>query len=144
MGYEVRLHIGTTSSFTDLEYDMTHGRSMLGVVQVDLSKPGNDECGKLLSAALKAQKKNLADNPDTEPKRGFYASDGDTLITEDAYGDPVSPVDVDALIRALEADLDTTDYGGKGYRRFELALSILKVMKDRWPNETLTVLTYGH
>ena len=59
MGYEVRLHIGTTSSFTDLEYDMTHGRSMLGVVQVDLSKPGNDECGKLLSAAIQAQKKNL-------------------------------------------------------------------------------------
>jgi hypothetical protein len=140
MGYESRLYLALPSSMawdvhkTDDEGHWTPevtGRkaySVQVVAMVDLSKAGYDNAtGLLLAASREAEKARLAASTEEAPVHGYglYVS-GDVFDDHDKYGDPIAPVDLDALLQALATDLYGPD---GGYRRFAIALDLLTSWK---------------
>lgn len=68
----------------------------------------------------------------------IYADDGDTLITEDLYGDPLTEIPVPDAIRILEEAAARDDY-----RRYAPCIQMLKGFDPKkWHN--LVVLHYGY
>lgn len=68
----------------------------------------------------------------------IYAADGDTLITEDLYGDPLTEIPVPDAIRILEEAAALDDY-----RRSAPCIQLLKGFDlKQWHN--LVVLHYGY
>lgn len=122
MGYESRLIIGHRAQFT-----RDGPPQVLEVVDItlDLSKAGGSSTatGRLLDEARRGG--------DVVTIRGQCASDcdkceeSDCEIAEDCYGDPLTLVDRDALIAALEQDQVVDPY-----RRFSLALAVLREFRD--------------
>ena len=73
----------------------------------------------------------------------FYADDGNTQITEDRYGKPLTESDIETVIDILEKDVAK----GECYRRILPLLSTLKMLeKQRKENiwDNIVVLHYGH
>ena len=73
----------------------------------------------------------------------FYADDGNTQITEDRYGKPLTESDIKTVIDILENDVAK----GECYRRILPLLSTLKVLEEQrkesiW--DDIVVLHYGH
>lgn len=123
MGYETRLYTGQ-------EYPMVEGFDKVptvGVIaMVDLSKAGcNTNTGKFLAEARKS-----------DEHFAFYAEDGDTLITEDRYGEKLTAVDIAGLVEAMEKD-QAEDYD---YRRYALAIPVLRCFLEHpgWVNDKFT------
>ena len=68
----------------------------------------------------------------------IYASDGNTHITEDLYGDPLTEIPVTEAIRILEEAAARDNY-----RRFSPCIQLLKGFdQKRW--DALVVLHYGY
>jgi len=129
MGYETRLHIGYAS---DIEAFKHEGRTYLfEVARVDLSKAGyTTQTGQVLDQARQEATETFF----------WYGDDGNGRVTEDAYGDPLTPVPWDALVSAMRADQQR-----EPYRRFTVALSLLTGFKpDEWWDQHPVVVQYGH
>lgn len=138
MGYEVELVIGTPHFHTG---GGEIGRVSTTIATYDLSKPGG-AVSRLIYDSIQRCK-----NGETQ-RFAFFGSDGNTLVYEDRYGDPLSQVPLQELIRALHAELASDDYT-YGYRRYVGALALLETFADprHWPTgvvETIVVLTFGH
>jgi hypothetical protein len=127
MGYEVDLYLGEVSDFSVLDDKGIKWFSVCSMI--DLSKPGYS------SNIIKVK---------GEVPVYFYGTDGNTKITEDRYGEKLMAVKAQTLLDALEKDFKESkkDYGGKGYRRFEMAVDLLKVFIKRF-NNPMAVL-FGH
>jgi hypothetical protein len=126
MGYEVKLIVGEV-----LSYDPDAVKTLLEICRVDLCKPGyGSHTGQYLHVSRKAATEHFQ----------FFADNGNDLISEDAYGEPLPAVDIDGLITAMEAD-QVED----AYRRFSLALAMLRELRT-WDQEPirLKVIQYGH
>jgi len=124
MGYESKLYLCDGS---DLHPKSGNGKTWAQVIAiVDLCVCGREsETAELIQASH-------------ESKWFVYSDDGDTPILEDPYGDPLKAVDADLLIEAMDRD-NRKEY----YRRFELALAMLKVCRERF-GERFIVLHFGH
>ena len=69
----------------------------------------------------------------------FYADDGNTLVTEDCYGDSIGELTISEMIKIIE-EKQTDD---PGYRRWKPCLALLKSFdENEW--EGLAVLHYGY
>ena len=126
MGYETELLIGkdTGQSFGD------EGTYFQIYAHVDMCKMGNSSLFDL----------PWVNNTPEKNKWYFYpvCGDGETMVTEDCYGELLRPVPITDAIHALEKDIDNNDY-----RRFKWALALLKTMQEDSP-EGLSVLMYGY
>ena len=72
----------------------------------------------------------------------FYADDGNTMVLEDKYDNPLTETTIDKMITVLE-EAKRKEYGC--YRRISPLLSTLYVLqeeKDKWSE--LAVLHYGY
>lgn len=127
MGYETQLLIGhdTGNSFSGT------GIFFMVYATIDLCKLGN-------SALFDLPWENKT--PD-EASWYWYppTSDGNTIVSEDPYGDIPQPVPIADVISALEEDVANDDY-----RRLHWALGMLKAMQAEARGEELSVLLWGH
>lgn len=72
----------------------------------------------------------------------FYADDGDTMVLEDRYNDPLTETTVDKMVEILEK-AKTGEYGF--HRRITPLLSTLKALQEeRYKWGELAVLHYGY
>lgn len=126
MGYETQLIVGkdTGNSYSDGGiYFMVHAH-------VDMCKMGDSALFNLPWV-----------NKTPEKEKWYFYSpmgDGDTIVTEDRYGDMPRPVPIADVINTLREDVTKSDY-----RRFKWALALLEAMEKDSP-EGLSVLLWGY
>lgn len=123
MGYEVEMYVGTVSSYGG---GLRHF-SIVGYV--DLCKPEYDsEVGK------------LSKNPEVGDEYiCFYGTDGNTKITEDAYGKSLKAINPEYILEALQLDKKT------GYRGFDIAYALLEsIMSNFSKDENIKVVLFGY
>ena len=135
MGYETRLYIGRLDSRAqdEMDYDFAPPiktgkleRCFSNYAMIDMCKIGHLE--SLSNSGI------LKDN-----EHAFlYASDGDTHITEDSYGDPLKVARIEDVINELKELVDNSEY-----RRYEWALVLMQTMVET-SGEELFVLSEGH
>ena len=123
MGYEVRLF--AVERLTDFD---DGGPAFASVVaEIDLCKIGDGKMSDLHTASTPLK-----------PRAYVYGLDGDTQFKLDRYDKPLSVMEVDDVIKAIEHDNKT-----EKYRRFTMALAMLKVFRKEFGKEA-KVLGYGH
>jgi len=127
MGYETELVVG---KLTDHKFGHETAHWFKVYAVVDMCKMGYDTLVATLDAHLPKG---------SEPAVYWYAptGDGNTMITEDSYGDMPKPLPIKTVVEALEKDMENEDY-----RRFKWALALLKSMED--DPEGLSVLMWGY
>lgn len=119
MGYESKLYVIDKSDIFDAN------KMRFGVVVASF-----DLC-KVHSVAT-----DVRHYPKTDAY--FYSNDGNTIITEDLYGKPLTEVPVPDMIQILERAANDGHY-----RRFKPCIQMLKGFDlSEWGN--LVVLHYGH
>ena len=75
----------------------------------------------------------------------IYHSDHNHEDFSDCYGDNLLRATVDEMIEALERDIaEDILKGEKPYRRFTIALGVLKEAIDGFDKKRLTCILYGH
>lgn len=149
MGYEIKLVIGQLTPAAAPEsalakHELKYGRSLIEVARLDLSKIGSGPLGTLIDEAIKDQKVRQGEGA---AKVGFYAEDGDTLVTEDRYGDPVTPVLLQGILEALVQEIEASILADETpYRRFVIAQALIEKILDTFHNSAseLVALTFGH
>jgi len=121
----------------------------LVVATVDLCGVGG-QVGAVLDAAIRAEKDRIAEDPNTYGF-GFYYDDGNTFTVKDRYDDPVAPVDLMVLRKALRAEIEESrEAGERPYRRYTVALALIEefVNIQSWPDHngypSITCLHFGH
>lgn len=75
----------------------------------------------------------------------FYSDDGNTKVTEDKCGQPLTESPIGPIIDILEREVEDKKFFGDCYRRVKPALAMLKSFADnimQWDN--LKVLQYKH
>ncbi len=71
----------------------------------------------------------------------FYADDGNTLVTEDCYGDTLGELTVDEVIKLIEQQQATCPE----YRRWNPCLTMLRSFsREQYKWHNLAVLHFGH
>lgn len=157
MGYESKIYLALPSTWaSDVHvHDQDNrwtpevtGRKALScqiVAMVDLSKAGDGPVSTVIRQGIDAEKDRLATQTEDGalvPGYGLYIS-GDEFADRDPYDDPVSPLNLDALIDALDVE-----YALSAYRRFGLARQVLRAWRDLLGDfggpEHTVVLHYGH
>lgn len=125
MGYESKFIVGDKSSQV---YD---GKTWVQVYATfDVSKMGYD------SKSMKV----VSDTPLPADERFFfYADDGNTMITEDRYDEPLKSIDYNELLLALRQDEKADPY-----RRFGPFIAFLETIISEHKFSNLIVLHYGH
>ncbi len=127
MGYETTLLIGTDTgqTFEDYTYFLVYAA-------IDMGKMSH-------SHLLLLPRANHT--PEVQKWEFFpMAGDGDEATREDRYGELPQPIPIEAVIRALQKDVDKDKY-----RPAERALAMAKSFIDtKTPNETISVILYGH
>ena len=132
MGYESKLIMGLVNE------DYASGGSWyVNIVgQIDLSNAGSAPVGQLISESIKAEKARIG------TPYGAYVNNGDNMETTDRYGDPLAPIDPQALLDAIVCD-------DPEYRRFALAHRFVSGWVELAPMFTggssrQVLLHYGH
>ena len=118
MGYEIRLFA--------VERVSEDGYASV-VADIDLCKIGQGNLADLLHQSTPKK-----------PKAYVFGLDGNRRFKKDRYDAPLSIMEVDDVIKAIEADNQR-----EPYRRFELALATLKAFKIGF-GEDAKILGYGH
>ena len=123
MGYESKLYIVERGTLKD-DDGMTYAHV---IAMFDMSKMGY----------------HFVDVFEKKTDLYFYASDGNTRIVEDMYGDPITEATVEDVIDVLEEAVEN----GDDYRRIFPLLAALKTIYEqqtdgRWGE--LAVLHYGY
>lgn len=115
-----RLHVG---------FEIFQAKTMMVVFMVDLCKASYGAMGEVIASGHK--------------KDGvygcFYASDGNSLIAMDRYGEHMSFVPAKDVLVAMKMDNSAEEY-----RRFTIAIGALKAAIKTFPGEQLQVLFFGH
>lgn len=147
MGYEMQLVIGHLTGFdpqteATLAYEMKYGRSLIEIARLDLSVIGTSHLGSLIRKRIQGQKVLVGEG---YPRVGFYASDGATLIMEDKYGDPVTPITLTEILEATEQEIRYAESTGQDpYRRLRTLQVLASDLLNYYPEYQLVALTYGH
>ena len=127
MGYEVNMFLGERRrNDDDSERDW-----FMVVATVDLAKP----YGKLAALAY--------ERGEGDPVF-MFASDGNRRLVEDCYGKELVALPAAHVLSIMREELvaNKEAYDGAGYRRYELAIPMLKVLIERFKNPS--VVLYGH
>lgn len=131
MGYETKLVLGYPYRSIDEEL----GAILLcKVAEVNLSKVSTSSATGRLLAHLRAV---------ATQRYAYYADDGNTVITEDRYGDRLSAVPLLELLKAIDRDQEVQG----AYRRFTLARGLLDaaaVHENDWRYSGLVCIQYGY
>lgn len=69
---------------------------------------------------------------------GFWGDNGNSIITEDLYGDPLFGMPIKDCINALSRDCSEDTY-----RRFPIALNLLNSIADRFDTLNLSVVWFA-
>lgn len=75
----------------------------------------------------------------------IYADDGNTIILEDRYGNPLTESNIEPLVNLLKKEALDDSFGGQPYRRIKPCLAMLEMFmlnSSQWGN--LKVLHYGY
>ena len=119
MGYELKMYLATKHSHS--EY-----RQVIGTI--DLCKLGRGKLADFIQDS-KAESEDVF----------VYASDGNTRITEDSYGDKLWEVDVEKLLPVMvEANKK------EPYRRFNLAIPMMETLLKDFKEVTPVAIFYGY
>lgn len=124
MGYESKLYIVKKSRYADAD-----GRRYAQVIAMF------DVC-KYYSLSDVLRNKPVTDCY-------IYADDGNTEITKDEYGKPLTESDLQTVIYIIEKDIAE----GENYRRIFPLLSMLKAFEEQKNNgiwDNIVVLHYGY
>lgn len=146
MGYEVEISV------------VQHRQDNIGsdgwcqvMATLELSKIGDGEVNNIIE--------KYRDEQETIPKkkRYFFYEDHtnrEVKVHEDKYGShlPIVPINefYEALVKDNNEIKKNKEYGGAGYRRYEVAINLLKpfVKSKQWKSERnnnwLYVMAYGH
>lgn len=128
MGYEITLVIGSILGGGN-------GDCILTIATVDLCKIGDGPMSTL----------NAKDQNRDKGKSYFYADDGNTHITKDLYDAPLRVRSPREVIQALEGEKRISEERGETfYRRFDVALAMLKRIEETFIHEAVGVLFFGH
>lgn len=120
MGYESKIYVVSKYNCFE-EYGKYYAER---IAELDMSK-----CGSFYSVFAK------------ETDCYIYADDGNTPILEDKYGDPLTEATVEDVANWLEKTISS----GEDYRRFKMALSLLKSFQtEQWDGKNIVVLHYGY
>lgn len=120
MGYESKLIVVDKTDIFNSELNMRFGER---IATFDL---GN----------VPSEARDVRDYPDTDAY--FYADDGDTQVTKDAYGQPLKEIPVPDMIQILERAAVS-----ENYRRYAPCIQMLKGFDlSQWKN--IVVLHFGH
>lgn len=125
MGYEVRMYVGRVSQ--NLTRDEQR-RWFNTWAMIDVCNPGYDSETYKLSA-----------DRDIGDPIYIYGTDGNTEIVEDCYGKQLKAIPLDEVLAALEAD-----NGSTRYRRFAIAVDLLRSLKQHAGDESLSAFLYGY
>lgn len=121
MGYESRIYIVRKGRI----YDETYGKRWAEkIAMFDMCKYPR-----------------LADLMRSKPATDCYIYEGDTIIIEDCYGEPLYEASCSDVIALLEKDVEN----GEDYRRIFPLLAMLKTFeehKEQWGE--IAVLHFGH
>ena len=120
MGYESKIYIVEK---TRSRYDENSGVWAKVVAMIDMGKvyPLSDQLKK---------------SPKTDCF--IYADDGNTLILEDCYGDPLTETSISKAIDMVEKAMKMD-----GYWRYHILLAALKAA-EKYSSPNTVVLHYGH
>jgi hypothetical protein len=161
MGYETRLIVGkaTDQKMPEFERDLTKpyddgsgfekkkdadgndiptGRTIQwfhNMAEVDLAKMGEGPLSDLHDRYVK-----FAKDAPAVAWEVYGFTDGNHAVTEDCYGDPLTPVPIAEVLAALKKENSIA--GQNKYRRVLWAIALLEAMVD--DPEGLSVLFYGH
>ena len=119
MGYEVKMYVGEHSNARDGYI------SVIGMV--DLCSPGRRDAVRKIDSETSAIKGYI------------YCDDGNTKMDLDRYDKPVRIHLATAMLKALQ-DANKREK----YRRYSIAIAMLKEALKHFPAETLVVVLYGH
>jgi len=129
MGYEIKLIIGNLSEGGN------GNQCCLIIGTIDLCKVGDGPMSTLNA------KREDTDNG----KVYFYADDGNTQIKKDLYDAPLRLRTLREVIKALEEESKISEEKGETfYRRFDIALAMLKRIEKTFTGERVGVLFFGH
>lgn len=122
MGYESRIYIVRKTHTTDID--------------------GDKRYAEIIAMFNMCQTPRFADFMRAKPATDcfVYATDGDTKLLEDEYGDPLFEASISEVIEVLEKDIAEEDY-----RRTYPLLATLKALEEhshQWKD--LAVLHYGY
>lgn len=159
MGTELKLIIGERWSFDDGPSMQDHlrefGQTIHEYVTVDLSGVSSAIWALVYKAQEEAEKRFETDGI----RFGLYTevpseNDGtdEKRLFEDRYGKPIGAIKLTELLPVLKEEFEKSkaDYGGQGYRRYELAIAIIEVIISRFSRfedgalDNLVALTWGH
>ena len=129
MGYEIKLIVGSILG------GVNGDDCILTIATVDLCKIGGGPLSTL----------NVTDQNRDKGKAYFYADDGNTHITRDLYDAPLRVRSLREVIQALEGEKKISEERGETfYRRFDIALALLKRTEETFFHEAMGVLFFGH
>lgn len=136
MGYETRLHIGTTNDYGSGDKCGWHE-----IATIDLCKVACDEMGELINRVRNASK---SEEIEEQYKGGFkfvemYQLGSDDPITEDLYGDALVAVPAQAVLYAMKHDNSKDPY-----RRFPPAIALLESIVENFDKDEIYCILYGH
>lgn len=111
-------------------FKVVRAMTMMVVFVVDLCKVGSPETSAIIHAGHQSE----------GPFGCVYASDGNSLIAEDKYGQFMVPIPAREVLEAMKKDNAVEEY-----RRLTIAIAALEAaLKTFSPAEKLQVLFYGH
>jgi hypothetical protein len=136
MGYETRLHIGTTNDYGSGDKCGWHE-----IATIDLCKVAYEEMGELINRVRNAGR---AEEIEEKYKGGFkfvemYQLGSDEPITEDQYGDALVAVPAAAVLYAMKHDNSK-----EPYRRFPPAIALLESIVENFDKDEIYCILYGH
>ena len=157
MGYDVNMIVGEASDdggiFEVATLDMKKigsGPLMSRLMGHDYDHPdywlySNHNGYKFNKALAKSTETTLYCSGKRKPNKvdEFVNDCWDDEIREDQYGEKLKAVPLDEVISLLKEEIKSD--GSNPYRRFVLALALLKSVKQGWSSsDRMTVLFYGH
>ena len=129
MGYEIKAYVGHTGN-----YESEKPKWFDVVAEMSLSKIGSkSELMKLIVS----EKERLKEDDARDVY--FYASDGNTKIVKDKYGEKLFTIPLEKVLEAVCIDDKLDDY-----RRIRLFGDLLLSFKVNWGEEGVEVVFFGY
>lgn len=122
MGYETKLIIGKNTNAPLEDIDASY---VSVIATIDLCKSVFYD--------------TWIDKDDVTKKVFFYGSDGNTVIKQDSYGNPLYAIDP---IKVLNMMIDANRE--EEYRRYQAAIPMLESLIKTFEGENLICILYGH
>lgn len=130
MGYDIKMYIGRTTMEIPI---LGNGKKKNPAyfnpyAMVDLAVVGNTAYNEL---------QKLKDNSFLHAY--FYAPNGNTKVMKDSYDDALKVIPFDKVLEILKKSNKK-----EKYRRFDMAIALMKAMVGKFSTDELGVVLFGH